>query len=561
MNRSGRYARKTPKVVGRASGSALVIALLILLAMTILGVATLSSVNMQERMAGNANLQSLAFEAASSGLSEALRWAFEPASGLAFGNCRRADGPWSSEQPWSSPVVLELDENADQTVRIEYSLRNDCLEDPDFAGFLTVDGSPFQPPVQFFVTSEGTVFAADDTPLARREIEVRIDSVRGDGLSAIRVEGQAQIDFDAANSNSFVVNGGGGPAISTSTPGNAALIAQDILDKDRIGNYSGGVLASPYPPPFNTADGLAKFALRLREYMVYRGIGNAPSSAHGCDAGAGMTMRFIDVNENLTGDATLTGITYIAGNLRSNGNVSGSGLVIVEGDIDLNGTPSFNGLIVGLGGLFDMSGGGQGTTNGMLFATNLAVSELQDEMEAIRGSNDNWLVRGLFSALPEDPDDPDSGLIQIFAPGRWAQIQAEAPWLLDYDLSDPDLRLDYPEILGIALPGSDGFGPTRLVFGGGGNHSVNYDCSAVDGIREFLATCRADLDDYYPDDPPPEAILVDPDSGLAQAPWSWNARLVDDWPDFECNVPGRGAAMASIRSWRENLGWRELLNN
>jgi Tfp pilus assembly protein PilX len=43
-----------------------------LLVLTVIGVGTLSTVSMQERMASNANLQALAFEAASAGVTETL---------------------------------------------------------------------------------------------------------------------------------------------------------------------------------------------------------------------------------------------------------------------------------------------------------------------------------------------------------------------------------------------------------------------------------------------------------------------------------------------------------
>ncbi len=53
-------------------GMALVMALAILLILTILGVAAMSTTNLQEKMAGNVQEQTRAFEAAESGLSKIL---------------------------------------------------------------------------------------------------------------------------------------------------------------------------------------------------------------------------------------------------------------------------------------------------------------------------------------------------------------------------------------------------------------------------------------------------------------------------------------------------------
>ena len=54
----------------RQAGAVLVFSILVLLILTVLGVASMSSSNMQERMAGNARLEAEAFEAASAGVSD-----------------------------------------------------------------------------------------------------------------------------------------------------------------------------------------------------------------------------------------------------------------------------------------------------------------------------------------------------------------------------------------------------------------------------------------------------------------------------------------------------------
>ena len=513
----------------RQQGISLVLALLILLIMTIIGVSLLNSINMQERMAGNSGLQSLAFEAASSGISEALSWAFSPESGKNFTQCDR-DAPWTEPQPWSAFRRIDLDSDALSGVVVNYRLRNECLEDPGFAPDADA-GEVFEPPVQMYVTIEGVVTSADNVVLALRQIEVRIANVRGDGLSAIRIEGQAEVQYDASDSNRFFVDGAGGPAITTSTLGNASRIAASIGD-DRIGNYDGGVSVSAYPPPFNSAENLAKFALLIKAYMDYRGIGDTNTDVSvQCPGSAPFprTMRFVDGDLPI-GNGSVQGITYVTGNFSAGGNASGQGLLIVEGEVDTNGTPDFDGMIIGLGGLFDMAGGGRGRTNGMIFATNLDLSQLQMEYDQITDSTSKWLD------ITVDMTDPEN-LIEI--PGVFDQLSRLRPYVPPY--TDPTDLLDYELALGVGVDststggsGLDGFGSTVIRFAGGGNHRISYRCEDVDAIRAFLASCTAE------------------DDGR-------NARLTDGWASFGCNVPGQGAPIAAIKSWRENLGWRELL--
>jgi len=537
------------------SGSALVFALLILLVMTILGVATMSNVSMQERMAGNVNLQAIAFEAASAGVGEALEWAMNPDVGQGWADCERNEGMWPPEDVEPSPPrILDLDDDsadwgdAVQNLEVRYTLRNDCLEDPDFIDDGT-GGGTYMPPVQFYVTVEGSVWS-DGTELARREIEVRVDQTRNDGISALRVEGEADVQFSSAAGNRFTIDGAGGPAISTSTNANAQSVATQIGDS-RIANYDGGVMSSPYPPPFNTAVGMAQLVLRVKAYMQYQGVGNAAVLVDDCDST--YRMRYVDGDLDLTGNASIgtvsnPQITYVTGDLEMGGNASGAGLVIVEGEIDTNGTPDFDGLIIGLGGLLDMQGGGRGETKGMVFATNLELSALEVDFDSILGNTDQWFVDELYGVDDTDPDN----LIDLFRPGIYQQLMALAPFVPPYDADDVSAYLDYEGILGVGVDSApsgsaaDGFRQTTMRFDGGGNHSIVYECNMVDQVREYLDTCKA----MAPADADPSEVDVDGKT---------NALLVADWASFECNVPGRGASIPAVRSWRENLGWREQL--
>lgn len=68
--------RPTFTIQTRARGMALVTALIFLLVLTILGVAGMSTANLQEKMAGNLQDQTIAFQAAETGLRAGEQWIF-----------------------------------------------------------------------------------------------------------------------------------------------------------------------------------------------------------------------------------------------------------------------------------------------------------------------------------------------------------------------------------------------------------------------------------------------------------------------------------------------------
>ncbi|MDT8410080.1 MAG: PilX N-terminal domain-containing pilus assembly protein [Wenzhouxiangellaceae bacterium] len=504
------------KATGRQQGTALVFSILILLIMTIVGVAALSNTQMQERMAGNVNVQSLAFEAASAGVAEALAYGMTRWDAR---GCNRAEGGWSDDG-YADTQTLALEAGAAQQLTIGYQLKADCLEDP---GFADASDPGFQPPVQMYVTSLGLVSAANGGELATREIEVRIDNFRSDGLSALRVEGDATVLFDPANSQKFIVDGNGGAAVSTSSLANANSIVQGIDDVDRLGNYRGGVGRSDYKSPFNSASQMARFALEIRAFM------NAPT-ALACNpvtvpltdfvdefgSPYTATLNFIDGDFSIGGATDFSGLTYVTGDLSMSGSPTGSGLVIVEGDIQWSGKAQFAGLVLGLGGTFTITGGGDGETRGMVYVADIPLSSLTEGglfeigIEAILG--DPWLdVLKAFDTWG-DPQNVDT-----FAGGA---------------LIGPD----HP----------DGFGETIVDLTGGGRHTITYNCSLIDGWRQVLAECGIQTHERsYPD----TTKVLD------------NIGLAEPWADLGCNIPGQGGTIQAIRSWRENLGWRELLES
>ncbi|MGB1579957.1 MAG: pilus assembly PilX family protein [Nevskiales bacterium] len=86
------------------NGAALVVSLLFLLVLTIIGIASVSTTTLQERMANNTREQNLAFQAAESALRDGEAWLFsQKGTGQAplqittcSSNCGTAVGVWSA---------------------------------------------------------------------------------------------------------------------------------------------------------------------------------------------------------------------------------------------------------------------------------------------------------------------------------------------------------------------------------------------------------------------------------------------------------------------------------
>jgi hypothetical protein len=583
---NGEFKMTKYRVVNSQSGSTLVISILILMIMTIIGVASMSGVLMQERMAGNVNLQSLAFEASSAGINEALDYGMTE---LATRPCPELSGgnrlPWEGD--FSEPQTLNMAQGALHGVTVQYSLRTDCLELPRLIN--TADGLESVPTFQTYVTSRGEVWQDpenDDDPIAAREIEVRIDHFRRDGLSAMRVEGTAEIVFESGNSNTFIMDGQGGNAISAATEQNADLISEDLAENDRVHNFIGGVGVSIYPPPFNDAESLARFVLRVKSYMKHYQERGLPLPQ--CDD---IQMRFVDDDLHLGNTSTLHGIVYVTGNLTMTGGPTGSGLYIVEGTVQWSGGAQFQGMLINLGGQFELSGGGSGRTMGMLYNANLDLAPLESGGNAGGYLNYDDLN---FGAALVDPwfdmfvvNNTVSGNLEVYdplyhdvilgldppywIPGLVSKLEASASFE-----PDPDFRgLTYHRLYGGCnhntwLPldeggnhackgDDDGFGATTVTFSGGGRHRMTYDCGMVDAFRLALEACPLPPPLDAISDPAgvnPEAPECDPEDPMLRK----NCPLSSPWPDPQCNVPGAGGRTEAILSWRENVGWRDQLN-
>jgi hypothetical protein len=347
-------ARKAQK------GVALVVALLLLLTMTIIGVGTLAGTHMQERMAGNAYVQSQAFEAASIGVASSLSLLNNLPAPCTAGTPDAWFGDWTTPVSFGAATLRQ---------------RLYCL--PFFASDDATSPTGFE----LFVLNRGEV-TVDGQVVALRDVEVRVGRFGGaandpcngaamcfplqpdwpidpncgspaqSGFCACAFPGRGNNStnpFEGFSSNAFSVVGqalgdlDNGPAIAFSpnlrlafecaVTGGRTADECETAERDnqgrcaRLGNYVGGFeTVEEFLPPWS--DPVTAFEF-VNELYALRNVSGA-------------------------------NITYVEGNHSMGGNTGGSGIIVVEGNLEWNGTPQFDGLIIVLGGTFNVAGGGTG---------------------------------------------------------------------------------------------------------------------------------------------------------------------------------------------------------
>lgn len=369
--------RQMYEVPGHQCGVALIFALLLLLVLTVLGVGTLSTVNMQERMAGNANLQALAFEAASAGVTETLEfwlneqnWPDDPITGDTV-TCVRDGGNWMTDwRPAGDGSALVVP-GLPAGFEVSYRTRLGCFEDP---AWVMLTGSTNPPPVNLLALSQGIVRQSDDgRVIAQREIEVRLEDRLGAPDCLLQFGNLLPPpDLRLPTSNFDVDATPGGCALQASTPPDAAnLLAEMVAKNNTVDNYRPSPPVRTRPPrgAWGDAEQLAAAAngikIGLRAHEAWTGnpaLAGLPNPFSACE---GTLIR------GNSGSCPSPGITYISGDLTASGTCTAPGTIIIEGGWLTNGTPSYAGNVLVLGGNVDVRGFGNAPNAGLFIVQNL----------------------------------------------------------------------------------------------------------------------------------------------------------------------------------------------
>lgn len=340
---------KINMLYGRSKGIALVLSLLILLVLTVVGVAAMNSTIMQERMAGNARTQADVFEKSSQGVSRALDYFYEYADELDVLDddendynlaCGQLFGG-TSDTAWTYPSSgwTSVDGGNPQLEQKMY-----CCQDWAQAS----DGSWVENPSKLYVLNKATFLGgADGTEsLAMREIEVELAEAEPDDPTCSICAPGTIGTVKAPNSNKFGVDGACGAAIVAETADDAARFIGGIPD-GRLGQYNGGVVAGNMARPWGEPESLAEFV-----FWAKLGLGDEVPGVY-IDGNADGSLAPYGTEDNPQ-------ITYIDGNADLGGNDTGNGIMIVRGTLSWNGTPAFNGLLITMGGGLTIDGGGKG---------------------------------------------------------------------------------------------------------------------------------------------------------------------------------------------------------
>ena len=385
-------------------GVSLVIALILLLVLTIIGIASMNTSLMQERMAGNVNLQTLAFEAASAGIVDALDFL-----DTSYQKCRRGEEPWDPN-PTEWEQFRQLGglgpDELPAGIRVGYQLRAGCFP-PDDEVLEWADWDE-DIPHQLLVLSRGVVCRgatctganlADDSVLAVREVEVRVSPVGGGDpaclLNVGPISGAAKA-IGVGKSAAYLVDGGedGCPVkFANSSDANRFTSALGGDGSSLVGQYQprppGISSAEPgsrglWETPAELARAVNAIKIGVRAYSVWEQDDSLPGANPFAEC-AGQFQPNSSFPGPITGSPGV--ITYVAGELDTAGMSKGTirdSIVFVEGPLDISGTTPYQGAdFVALGGSFNASGWGKAQNSGLIYLEKLADRNAEDPSKRI----------------------------------------------------------------------------------------------------------------------------------------------------------------------------------
>lgn len=324
-------------------GSVLIVSLLLLLIITIVGVAGVNNSLLGERLAGNQKQISEAMMKAESGLV-ASRNFFMVATNLA---------KWpATDTVWSADKV-----------------KTEGLKDSASTGLhWFIDNINFVGNRALIVSC-----GIHNDSGVRRCIQSIMQRGSGEGnLAAMNIIGTIK-NMTAASSSQFQIVGetiGGSvvaPAVATNTEGNVQKILDSTKDS-REANYVGGVKQVEFTGPFGDANDMREFIDTVKAEC---------SVTNNC---------LNETNINNKSFPTAESRIYIL-NCPSScelaGNTTGKGILLVEGNIIFSGQATFDGLVIVTGSQVRLNGLGNNGLRGTLVVAHMVENK-------VAGEPSNW---------------------------------------------------------------------------------------------------------------------------------------------------------------------------
>ena len=355
-------------------GFVLVFSLLLLLTMTLVGISLMSGSQMQERMSGNARLQTIAFQSASAGASGAIEFveSFRDATGASVLPACGTSGSGAREA-WENDWADEVDGSwlprptAWFLTPVDIASTDVVVESRVYCLWPEIGGGLAQPRSQPFVESRANIFSGS-RQVASRSLEVRLRSGRvasaGSDICATRTvcnAGDPSFSvFDTlgmSSSGAFTMGGEDQHAMCVCNTAMVDQLETAIIEQPN-GTYEGmngtGVDAFEVVEPVSPWDSVAN-VIKFAEFVA----GLAEASGNHYPNGFNSNNASFGTREDPQ-------ITYIEGNFESGGNPSGAGILVVNGNFTWSGNGQFDGLVVVLGSNYTVTGGGNGGVNGQL---------------------------------------------------------------------------------------------------------------------------------------------------------------------------------------------------
>lgn len=357
------------------NGSVLIVSLLLLLIITIVGIAGVGNSMLGERLAGNQKQISEAMMKAESGLVASRNFFMVPTN---LAKWPASNATWGAEK-----VKQEGLKDAISSGLHWY------IESIDFVGNRAL------------IVSCG---AHNDSGV-KRCIQSIMQRGSGEGnLAAMNIIGTIK-NMTAASSSQFQIVGEQiagsvvAPAVATNTQGNVQKILDSTKDS-REANYVGGVKQVEFSGPFGDANDMRKFIDTVKAE---------------CAVTSNCLYENSINNKSFPTSLPRIYILNCPSSCELAGNTTGTGILIVEGNVIFSGQATFDGLIIVTGSQVRLNGLGNNGLRGTLVVAHMVKN-------VVSGQPDNWTFGSAEATIDLDLKGGGNAKIefnrQLVAQGR-----------------------------------------------------------------------------------------------------------------------------------------------
>lgn len=324
------------------NGSVLIVSLLLLLVITIVGIAGVSNSLLGERVAGNQKQISEAFMKAESGLVATMKF-FSTGTNIA---------KWPSSATTWDRTKVSIEGLKDTNTDLHWYIHSIA-----------------------FTSSEATIISCGEHVANNVKRCIKSSIVRGFGngnLAAMNIIGIID-EYGSHSNKNFEITGEKnssgvliGPAIATNSQANVNKILNSSSQGVRENSYIGGVQEVSFTGPFGTANQMKLFLDTIKNECkteitcLYNDDVRVASG--GYDFPDATPRVYFLTCKDASGNNTVC--TF-------GGNKKGSGILVIDGNLQTNGNFGFDGLVIVTGNSVQFNGLGNSGIQGAIAVTHL----------------------------------------------------------------------------------------------------------------------------------------------------------------------------------------------